>query len=335
MSRCWGPTLGSDAGVLRWRRASGEEAQARAKVVVNAGGASIDAVNAGLGIESRLMGGSRGSHLIVDNPTLLHALDGRMVYFGTPDGRVNFLYPFQSKVLVGATDIAQSKPDEARCTADEEAYLCAAVAEIFPDIPILPGQVVHRFRGVRPLPRAGGDVGAVTRDHSIVTLALPGSGAPVHCLIGGKWTTFRAFAELASDWVLADLGLARKVTTAGLAIGGGKEFPRKVAVRRSLAEGLARRGGITVERAEVLFQRYGTRAEGYVQALCGRGETMLSSLPDYAREEIRHIAATERVGAVEDILRRRTLIALTGRETAAVGTEIASLLEARPERESA
>ena len=25
----------------------------------------------------------------VDNPRLLAALDGRMVYFGTPDGRVN------------------------------------------------------------------------------------------------------------------------------------------------------------------------------------------------------------------------------------------------------
>lgn len=327
--------LGAEAGVLRWRRATGEEAAARAKVVVNAGGAWIDAVNAQIGIESRLMGGSRGSHLIVDNPTLLRALGGRMVYFGTPDGRVNLLYPFQGKVLVGATDIAQANPDDARCTVDEEAYLCAAVAEVFPDIPILPGQVAHRFCGVRPLPRAGGDVGAVTRDHSIVTLALPGTGAPVHCLIGGKWTTFRAFAELAADRVLADLGQVRKVSTAGLAIGGGRGLPRDAEGRRALAGALAQRGGITAERAEVLLSRYGTRAEAYVQTLRGRGETMLLSLPDHAREEIRHIAATERVGSLDDLLRRRTLIALTGRATAAVRAEIAALVEARPVRESA
>lgn len=327
--------LGCEAGVLRWRRATGEVASARAKVIVNAGGAWIDAVNATLGVESRLMGGSRGSHLIVDNPTLLRALGGRMVYFGTPDGRVNLLYPFQGKVLVGATDLAQDNPDTARCTAEEEAYLCAAVAEVFPDIPILPGQVVHRFCGVRPLPRAGGDVGAVTRDHSLVTLALPGSGAPVHCLIGGKWTTFRAFAELATDRVLADLGLSRRVSTKGLPIGGGRDFPQDAGARQAFVESLARRGGIGAERAEILLQRYGTRAGGYVDALRGRGETMLASAPDYAREEIQHIAATERVGDLDDILSRRTLLALTGRDRRAVRAEIAGLLEARPERASA
>lgn len=324
-----------EAGVLRWRRPLGEVAEARAKVVVNAGGAWIDAVNARLGIESRLMGGSRGSHLIVDNPTLLRALDGRMVYFGTPDGRVNLLYPFQGKVLVGATDLAQDDPDEARCTEEEEAYLCAAVAEVFPDIQVLPGQIVHRFCGVRPLPRAGGDVGAVTRDHSIVTLALPGTEVPVHCLIGGKWTTFRAFSELTADRVLEGLRLARTVSTRGLAIGGGRDFPRDEASRKALVEALARRGGIGDARAEVLLQRYGTQAELYVATLRGRGETMLSSVPDYAREEIRHIAATERVGALDDILHRRTLLALTGRDRPAVRAEIAALLEARPERASA
>ncbi len=257
-----------------------------------------------------------------------------MVYFGTPDGRVNLLYPFQGKVLVGATDLKQDDPDQARCSEEEEAYLCAAVAEVFPGIPVLRDQIVHRFCGVRPLPRAGGDVGAVTRDHSIVTLALPGTEVPVHCLIGGKWTTFRAFSELAADRVLAGLGRARTVSTAGLAIGGGKDLP-KPAVRRVYLAGLARRGGISEARAEVLLQRYGTRAEIYVATLRGRGETMLSSAPDYAREEIRHIAATERVGGVDDILYRRTLLALTGCDRPAVRAEIAALLEARPERASA
>ncbi|MFC3088667.1 glycerol-3-phosphate dehydrogenase/oxidase [Tabrizicola soli] len=327
--------LGVEGDVLRWRRPSGGVAEARARVIVNAGGAWIDAVNARLGIESRVMGGSRGSHLIVENPELLQALDGRMVYFGTPDGRVNLLYPFQGKVLVGSTDLAQDDPDQAQCSAEEEDYLRAAVAEVFPGIPVTPGQILHRFCGVRPLPRAGGDVGAVTRDHSIVTLALPGASVPVHCLVGGKWTTFRAFAELAAERVLADLGRERTVSTAGLAIGGGRDFPRDPVARRALAEALARRGGITPGRAGVLLARYGTRAGIYVEALAGQGETMLASAPDYAREEIRHIAATERVGGLEDILYRRTLLALTGRDRPEVRAELSALLEARALRESA
>ena len=72
--------------------------------------------------------------------------------------------------------------------------------------------------------------------------------------------------------------------------------------------------------------RYGTRAEAYLASLAGAGEVMLDSLDDFAREEIGHIARTERVGGIEDILFRRTLIGLTGRDSAAVRAEIAALM---------
>lgn len=326
---------GVSGDVLTWRDASGRMAQARARVVVNAGGAWIDAVNARLGIPSRLMGGSRGSHLIVDHPALLKALDGRMIYFGTPDGRVNLIYPFMGKVLVGATDIAQADPDTANCTDAEQAYLCAAVAEVFPDLPIRAEHVVHRFCGVRPLPHADGPIGAVTRDHSIASLTLPGTSVPVHCLIGGKWTTFRAFAEVAADRVLADLGLARRITTRGLAIGGGRDFPRDGQARQDYVTKLALMGGITPVRAEVLLSRYGTRALGYCATLRGRGEAMLTHAPDHAVEEIRHIAATEKVGGLDDIIHRRTLIGLLGGDRPALRAELSAVLEAPARRASA
>ncbi len=323
---------GVSGDVLTWRDAAGRLSQARARVVVNAGGAWIDAVNARLGIPSRLMGGSRGSHLIVDHPALLKALDGRMIYFGTPDGRVNLIYPFMGKVLVGATDIAQADPDTAVCSADEQAYLCAAVAEVFPDLPMRAEHVVHRFCGVRPLPRADGPIGAVTRDHSIASLTLPGTTVPVHCLIGGKWTTFRAFAEVATDCVLADLGRTRRVTTRGLAIGGGRDFPRDGQARREYVTKLALMGGITPARAEALLSRYGTRALPFCATLRGRSETMLTEAPDHSVEEIRHIAATEKVGGLDDILYRRTLIGLLGGDSPALRAELASVLEGAPER---
>lgn len=333
-------TLCGVAGdVLSWRDAAGQTTRARARVIINAGGAWIDRINAELGLKTALMGGSRGSHLIVDSPDLLAALGGRMVYFGTPDGRVNLIYPFAGKVLVGATDIAQTDPDTASCSDDEVRYLCAAVAEVFPDIPIRPEQVVTRFCGVRPLPRADGDVGSVTRDHSIATVRLTDADVPVHCLIGGKWTTFRAFSEIAADRALADLGARRKVSTKGLAIGGGRGFPRDAAGQDAYATRLSRIGGISEARANILMWRYGTRAEGYALSLRGRGETMLGTLPDFAVEEIRHIAATERVGGIDDIIHRRSLIGLTGRDSEAVRAEIATVIAtviaALPQRQSA
>lgn len=317
--------LSAEAGVLSVR-AAGRVRRVRPQVVLNAGGAWIDRVNASLGLSTALMGGSKGSHLVVDSPRLLEALGGRMVYFGTADGRVNLLYPFAGRVLVGATDIAQADPDAAICDEDEAAYLRAAVAEVFPGIAIEEHQVVARFCGVRPLPRADGDVGSVTRDHSIASLLLPGTAVPVLCLIGGKWTTFRAFSEQVADRVLAHLGQPRRVSTAGLAIGGGKDFPRDAAGLAAMAGDLARMGGIDVSRARTLLDRYGTRVRGYCEGLAGQGETPLLGLPGYATEEIAYIARTERVGGLDDILRRRTLAALSGHDTAEAREAVAQVL---------
>lgn len=59
---------------------TGEIFTVTADVVINAGGAWIDKVNAGLGIASHYMGGSRGAHLIVKHQGLMQALKGLMTH---------------------------------------------------------------------------------------------------------------------------------------------------------------------------------------------------------------------------------------------------------------
>ncbi len=46
---------------------------------------------------------------------------------------------------------------------------------------------------------------------------------PVFSLVGGKWTSFRAFSEQVTDRALTFLGETRKVDTRSLPIGGGKD----------------------------------------------------------------------------------------------------------------
>ena len=128
-----------------------------ANAIVNAGGPWIDRVNAALGIASAYIGGAKGSHLILDNPALLKALDGRMVYFGASDGRAGLLYPFFRRVLVGTTDLPVADPDLAFCEAPEREYLLAIVREVFPRIAISADEVKYVYCGVRPLPRSDGD----------------------------------------------------------------------------------------------------------------------------------------------------------------------------------
>ena len=199
-----------------------------ADIVVNAAGAAIDAVNRRIGLETRHISGQKGSHLVVANARLGAALGGRMVYFGASDGRVALLYPFGANVLVGSTDIPVANDDDPVCEDSERDYMIGVVREVFPAIPIRAEEVVYTYAGVRPLPRSdASDPGAVSRDHVVREDRLPGTRKPVLSLVGGKWTTFRGFAEEVADDLLRRLGRDRRVDTKRCAIGGGAGYPRE------------------------------------------------------------------------------------------------------------
>ncbi|MET0258743.1 MAG: FAD-dependent oxidoreductase, partial [Methylobacterium sp.] len=305
---------------------SGRREWVRADVVINAGGAWIDGVNAALGLNTRHMGGTKGSHVVVERADLLEALAGRMVYFGSADGRVNLLYPFKGRVLIGSTDIPVRHPDEARVSEEEIAYMIGVVSEVFPEIRIRREDVVYAFCGVRPLPNADvDDPGAISRDHSIAEERLPGTDVPVLSLIGGKWTTYRGFSEEVVDKVLALVGRPRRASTAELPIGGGRDFPTSPATRGALVRELARLAGADEPVGERLLGRYGTRARAIAQAIGASDKQTLRAAPDHHVAEIAWIALNERVRTADDILRRRTDLALSGRMTPALEEEVEAI----------
>ncbi len=305
---------------------SGETASVTADVIINAAGAWIDHVNAGLGIATHHMGGSRGSHLVVRNAQLHDALKGRMIYFSMADGRINLAYPFFGNVLIGSTDIPVSDPDNATCKPDELDYLLASISEIFPGIRITADQVLLTYSGIRPLPRSEGlDIGAVSRDHAIAKDTLPQRNVPVLSLIGGKWTTFRAFSAEAADHVLAHLGKPRRVQTEDLPIGGGKHYPVGPDMLNAWAVRLSSAYGLSPSRTETLLTRYGTRAEDIARFIAAEPDSTLLTLEDYSVREIGYLAAEENVQRLADILFRRTSIAMEGRLSVNVVEEVADI----------
>lgn len=315
-----------DGLLLLSDRLTGETAPIAADIIVNAGGAWIDKVNRGLGIESRHMGGNKGSHLIVRNRRLHEALKGRMVYFGSADGRVNLLYPFMGNVLIGSTDIPEPDPDAARCSDEEMRYMAAVISEVFPSIAVTADEIAMTYCGVRPLPRSEGlDPGEVSRDHSIAEDSVPGLGVPVLSLIGGKWTTFRGFAEEAADRILAMLGKPRHISTERLAIGGGRGFPRDKEGLGALEQAFATEFSIALEASRQLLSRHGMRVRNLLLDCEGR-LTPLASLPGYAREEIAFICREEKIGTLDDVLFRRTDIALSGSLTGTVLDEVGEIV---------
>src|SRR5690606_30637871 len=114
-----------------------------------------------------------------------------------------------------------------------------------------------------PLPASdASQPGLISRDHS-APVAEPAEGRPfpVISLVGGKWTTFRGFAEEVADTILSRLGRQRKTSTRMLPIGGGRGFPADAAARHAWISGRAAKSGLPAARVEALLDRYGTTAD--------------------------------------------------------------------------
>ena len=132
---------------------SGETLTVRPKVVVNATGAWIDFANGTLGLETRFMGGTKGSHLVIDNQSLYNALGDRMVYYEHADGRICITFRFLDKVIMGSTDIRVANPDDALCEDAEIDYMMTSLKGVFPDLKLLARR--HRSRILRGAAVAG------------------------------------------------------------------------------------------------------------------------------------------------------------------------------------
>ncbi|WP_104082452.1 glycerol-3-phosphate dehydrogenase/oxidase [Cryobacterium sp. Y11] len=318
-------------GVHLRNSVTGEEFTFHADVVVNTSGPWTDLTNTALGQPSTFMGGTKGSHIVLDNPELLAATGGREIFFEHEDGRIVLIYPLKGRVLVGTTDLEHDMSKPVRCTEDEIDYFFDLVAHVFPTVKVDRSHIVFRFAGVRPLPRHDDEApGFVSRDYRIESRPLPRAGVAdgtLLSLVGGKWTTFRALAENLSTDILKLLGLPRTVSTEGLAIGGGRNFPVTDAAHQVWVT--AHGDEVGADRAEALLARYGTRASEVIDFMTdptAQTDAPLQHDPAYTRREIEFLASTESVVRLIDVLLRRTSMAFVGSVTTPLIEEVARVV---------
>jgi glycerol-3-phosphate dehydrogenase len=314
--------------VLLRDTAGGETLTVRPKVVVNATGAWIDSANRALGVETRFMGGTKGSHLVIDNRALYDALGDRMVYYEHADGRICITFRFMDKVIMGSTDIRVANPDDAMCEDAEIDYMMTTLKGVFPDLKLSHDDIVHVFCGVRPLPASGLDyTGRVPRAHHLALSESDNTrGFPIYSMIGGKLTTFRAFAEQVADTLLARLGKRRVVSTRERVYLGAEGYPKGEAEKRQWIGRVAAANGLAAERVAALLDRYGTEAERLAQRREPQWRIPLNALPDYTVGEILMIAESEQVLHLSDLVRRRSVITLLGLANETALAELAEIV---------
>ncbi|MBV2143056.1 glycerol-3-phosphate dehydrogenase/oxidase [Falsochrobactrum sp. TDYN1] len=284
------------------------------KLVVNAAGPWIDHVNEALGKPTKMIGGTKGSHILIDHPELVKSLNGRMIYFEADDGRICLVYDYHGLALVGSTDIPSDDPDNVRAEEPEIDYFIDSLRSLLPKLQFDRKQIVYAYSGIRPLPASNAsEPGLISRDHS-APIIEPDRERPfaIISLVGGKWTTFRGFAEEVADTVLSRLGRDRLKSTRNLSIGGGKDYPAGVQAHAAWVGKYAMESGLSSARVETLLARYGTTASAIIEQETRVGTVFLPETDTISAAEIAWIARNELVVHLADIVLRRTTLAIDG-----------------------
>ena len=244
----------------------------------------------------------KGSHIIV--PRLF---DHEYAYiFQNADRRIVFAIPYEHDfTLIGTTDIEyHGDPADVAIDQQEREYLCRLASDYF-NRAITPADIVATYSGVRPLLEdESSDPSAVTRDY---TLELNTEGAPLLSVFGGKITTYRRLAEQAMDVVDHALNHRGQPWTAHVALPGG-DLPDgdASAYRRQLH---ARFPTLQPRYIDRIVRSYGTRAERWLGD--GSREALGAEiLPGLYEAEVRYLLSQEWALNADDILRRRSKLAL-------------------------
>lgn len=320
---------GSGKNVILRDELTDETVEIAPKLVINAAGPWIDFANHSLGVTTKFIGGTKGSHLVLKHPELRKAIGDNEFFFENKDGRIVLIFPLQDRVLVGTSDIKIEHPDDARCTDEEVDYFVEMTARVFPNIKVTREHVVFAFSGVRPLANSmAKNTGQYSRDHHIEVLSGDWTNLtfPVYSLVGGKWTSFRAFSEEVADKAFQFLGIQRNKGTQELPIGGGRNYPRTGEEKAKYINGLAAWTGLSRERLETLFERYGTRTESVADFMKLATDAPLASLPEYSKRELLFLVQHEKAEHLDDLLLRRTMLAMLGRLTRDAVIECAMLM---------
>ena len=292
----------------------GDVVPVAARVVVNAAGPWVDAVrrleDPRAGTSVRL---SKGAHVLVPGG------DDWTAALTVPqdDVRVTFAVPWYGLLLLGTTD-SDFEGDPGEVAVDE-----ADVAQILDEAAVaLPSSLLGRdavrasFAGLRVLPLGKGATANARRE----TVFSVGPGGMLS-VAGGKLTTYRKIALDALERVRSPLGL-RRVDRRPFPLPGARGDAPPFAVE------------VDPEVEAHLRHLYGSRAAQVVQPARDKPallERLHPGGPDIAAQA--SFAVTDEwATTIEDVVRRRTTVALRGLVDTDVVDRVARIVDASPAR---
>jgi glycerol-3-phosphate dehydrogenase len=296
---------------------SGERYAARAPVTVNVAGPWVDEVLEDVDLyessEERMIGGTKGSHLVVD--PFPGAPRSALYVEAREDGRPYFILPWNGRYLIGTTDIRYEGDLDCVVADDEEIdYLINETNFVVPEANLTRDDVLFTYSGVRPLPyEPEGEEGTVTRSHIIYDHSEkdPKVGG-LFSIIGGKLTTYRNLSRETIDQVYEKLGKkAPRCRTAEVPLpGGGVEDFKAFAAEFKATSGLAE------ELADRLLKLYGACAPDVLEVASEDSSLRMPLISPASVEtgiigaEVLYAFRRELAEKLGDVLMRRSMVGM-------------------------
>jgi glycerol-3-phosphate dehydrogenase len=308
---------------------TGEPFRYAAPVVVNVAGPWVDEVHGGStpGQRPRLIGGSKGSHIIVD--PFPGAPRDALYAEARQDGRPFFIIPWNDLYLIGTTDIRYDGDlDKVMAEEWEIDLLLAETNRVIPSARLTRESVRYTYSGVRPLPYTQDESeGEITRRHIMHDHESEASGGArgLISIVGGKLTTYRELAEQCVDLVMGKLGrTAVRSRTAEKALPGGRtDLPWD-----AFAASFARSSSLPRQTVEHLLRVYGARApEVLASASTPELREVFDPFTGAIAAEVPWAYHEEAARTLTDVIARRTTVGLG--PDAGIGTVVAAAKIAR------
>jgi glycerol-3-phosphate dehydrogenase len=320
--RVIGAAVGGDAAAATAGAIDGE-LELRAKVVVNATGVWADEILRA-GDEDQSAGfqvlPSKGIHLTVQRERL--GIDSGIAFFGQTDNSNVFLEPWQDDLaFIGTTDTPYDGDLADPQATDQEIDGLLELVNQFMREPLTRADVVTAWAGLRPLVAPETDEENsedVSRRHLLV------DRAGILTITGGKLTAYRSMAEHTIDAAMHQLGRSGSSRTRELRLDGCRKLPSSDEIT-SVAEAI---GGPRSD-ARHLLRRHGANVPHLLSLIADRPELAERLHPErpYLAAEAVWARSHEQARDVEDVLQRRTRIALETRDPQLAAVRITQLFD--------
>jgi len=257
---------------------------------------------------SRKMGGTKGSHIVVDS--FPGAPESALYVEAKTDGRPFFIVPWLGMYLIGTTDLPY-KGDLDRIKADDSEidYLVTETNNIIPAARLTRESVKFTYSGIRPLPYAEGKApGSITRRHILHDHTKEGANNLIS-LIGGKLTTYRHVGEEMVDLAYKKMGKAAPPCPTYDAPLPGAILADDDRITDAVDRYSDR---VSMETVYYLYELYGSRAADVLARTDDAPELAEKITPELIdiKAQIVYAVESEMAETMLDINRRRTTIAM-------------------------